>query len=80
MLRWSYLWYQLLDYDDFWIYCSFHTPLLTYRRDFKEHNPFERNHHQNVSRKQKEIHLQGSFGRRSISLSYIVGSCLFLDM
>jgi len=31
-------------------------------------------------KKQKEIHLQGSFGHRLISLSSTVGSCLYLDM
>uniref|UniRef100_A0A3N7FGZ0 Uncharacterized protein n=1 Tax=Populus trichocarpa TaxID=3694 RepID=A0A3N7FGZ0_POPTR len=80
MLRWPYLWNPPLDHVDFWIYCSSHTPLLTDRRNLKAHNPFDGNHHRNFPGKQKEIHLQGSFGRRPISLYSIVGSCLFLDM
>ena len=48
--------------------------------DWKEHNSFDRNHHRKFPRKQKEIHQQGSFGRRPISLSSTVGSCSLLDM
>jgi hypothetical protein len=80
ILWWLYLWNPLLDYTYFWIYCSYHTPLLTDRRDFMEHNAFVRKHHWTFPRKQKEINLQGSFGRRLIALSSTVGSCLFLDM
>ena len=58
-----------LDHVEVLIYFSSHTPLLTDRRDLKEHNPFDRTHHLNVSGKQKEIILQSSFGRRpSLSL------------
>ena len=80
MLRWPYLWNTLLDYADFWIYCSSHTPLLTDWRDLKTHNPFDINHHRKFPGKQKEIHLHDSFGCRPISLSSTAGSCLFLDM
>jgi len=80
MLRWPYLWNTLLDYVDFWIYCSSHTPLLIDWRDLKAHNPFDINHHRKFPRKQKEIHLHDSFGCRPISLSSTAGSCLFLDM
>ncbi|KAJ6858539.1 hypothetical protein NC652_040968 [Populus alba x Populus x berolinensis] len=80
MLRWPYLWNPPLDHVDFWIYFSSHTPLLTDRRDLKEHNPLSSNHHRKGPGKQKGIYLQGSFGRRPISLSSTVGSCLFLDM
>jgi hypothetical protein len=58
MFWWPYLWHPPLDCADLWIYCSSHTPLLTYRWDLKEHNPFDRNHHRKFPRKQKEIHLQ----------------------
>jgi len=69
ILRWPYLYNLPLDHVAFLIYCSYHTPLLTDRRDLKEQNPFDRNHHLNVSGKQKEIILQSSFGRRpSLSL------------
>jgi len=78
MLWWLYLWNPPLDHADFWIYCSSHTPLLI--DHLKEHNPFDRNHHRKFHGKQKEIHLQGSFGRQPISLSSTVGACLFLDM
>ncbi|KAJ6871102.1 hypothetical protein NC652_036701 [Populus alba x Populus x berolinensis] len=80
MLRWPYLWNPPLDHVDFWICCSSHTPLLTDQTDLKEHNPLNRNHHRKCPGKQKEIYLQGSFGRRPVSLSSTVGSCLFLDM
>jgi hypothetical protein len=80
ILRWPYLYNLPLDHVEFLIYCSSHTPLLTDRRDLKEHNPFDRNHHLNFSGKQKEIILQSSFGRRPSSLSSTVGSSSFLDM
>jgi len=57
ILRWLYLWNPLLDYIDFWIYYSYHTPLLTNMRDFKAHNAFVRKHHWTFPRKQKEINL-----------------------
>ena len=66
ILRWSYLWHPPLDHIYVWTYSSSHTPLLTDRRDWKVHNPFDRNHHQTFPGKQKKIHLQGSFGRRLI--------------
>ena len=80
MLQWPYLWHPLLDCVDLWIYCSSHMPLLTYQRDLKEHNLFDRNNHRKFPRKQKEIHLQSCFGRQPISLSSTVGSCLIVDM
>ena len=80
ILRWPYLYNPPLDHVELLIDCSYYTPLLTDRRDLKENNPFDRNHHLNVSGKQKEIILQSSFGRRLISLSSTVGSCSFLDM
>ena len=80
MLRWPYLWNPSLQHVDFWIYWFYHTPLLTDRRDLKAHTPFDRNHHRKFPGKQKEIHLQGSFGRWPMSLSSTVGSYLFLDM
>jgi len=36
----------------------------------KAYNSFDRNHHRKFPGKQKEIHLQGSFGRWPISLFY----------
>ena len=80
MLRWPYIWNPPLDHADLWIYRSSYTPLLTDRRDLKAHNLFDRNHHRKFPGKQKEIHLQGSFGRQPLSLSSTVGSCLVLDM
>ena len=80
MLRWPYLWQPSLDRFGFWIYCFAHTPLPPDRRDLKEHNFFFRNHHQTFLGKQKEIHLQGSFGRQPSFLFSTVGACLFLDM
>ena len=80
ILRWPYLYTLPLDHVEFLIYCSSHTPLLTDRRDLKERNSFDRNHHLKFSGKQKEIILQSSFGRRPISLYYTIGSCSFLDM
>jgi hypothetical protein len=80
MLWWPYLWNPPLGHAEFLIYYSSHSPLLTDQRDFKEHNPFERNHHLKFPGKQKEIHLQGSFGRQPISLSSTVGACSFLVM
>jgi hypothetical protein len=80
ILWWPYLYNLPLDHVGFLIYCSSHTMLLTNQRDLKEHNPLDRNHHLNFSRKQKEIILQSSFGRRPISLSSTVGSCSFFDM
>jgi len=44
MLWWPHLWNPPLDHADLWIYCSYHTPILTDRRDLKAHNPFDRNH------------------------------------
>jgi len=38
MLRWPYLWNPPLDHIDFWICCSYHTPLLIDLRDWKENN------------------------------------------
>jgi hypothetical protein len=55
ILRWPYLYNPPLDHVGFLIYCSSHTTLLTDRRDWKEHNPLDRNHHLNFSGKQKEI-------------------------
>ena len=69
-----------LDDADIWIYFSSPTTLLTDWRDLMAHNPFDRTHHRQFSGKQKEIHQQGSFGHRLISLSSTVGACLFLDM
>jgi hypothetical protein len=60
MLRWPYLWNPPLDHAEFWICCSHYTPLLTYRRDWKEHNPFDRNIIENCLENKKEMHLQGS--------------------
>ena len=80
MLRWLHLWNPPLDHADLWIYRSSYTPLLTDKRDLKAHNLFDRNHHRKFPGKQKEIHLQGSFGRQPLSLSSTVGSCLVLDM
>ena len=45
MVQWPYLWNPPLNHAEFWIYCSSHTPLLTDQRDWKEHNPFDINHH-----------------------------------
>ena len=64
MLRQLYLCNPPLDHVTFWICCASHTPLLTDRRDWKAHNSFDINHHRKFPGKQKEIHLQGSFGRR----------------
>jgi hypothetical protein len=61
MLRWPYTWNPPLDYAEVLMYCSSHTPILTNWRDWKEHNPLDRNHHRKLSGKQKEIHLQGRF-------------------
>jgi hypothetical protein len=80
MLRWPYIWRPQLDCSHFLIYCSSHTPLLPDQRDLKAHNSFDRNYHRKFPRKQKEIHLQGSFSRWLISLFSIIGLCLFLDM
>jgi len=80
MLWWLHLWNPPLDHADLWIYRSSYTPLLTDKRDLKAHNLFDRNHHRKFPGKQKEIHLQGSFGRQPLSLSSTVGSCLVLDM
>ena len=80
MLWQPYLWNPPLDRAEFWICCSSYTPLLTDRRDLKAHNAFDRNHHRTFLGKQKEIHLQGSFGRRPIYLYYTVGSCPFVDI
>ena len=80
MLRWPYLGNQLLDQAEFWICCSHYTPLLTDQSDWKEHNPFDRNHHLEFHGKQKGNAPAGQFGRRPISLSSTIGSCLFLDM
>ena len=80
MLWWPYLWQPPLYRADVWIYLSSHTPLLTDQSDLKAHNFFDRNHDWTFPGKQKEIHLQGSLGRRPIALSSTVGSCLFLDM
>jgi len=63
MLWWPYLWRPPLDRSEFLIYCSSHTPLLPNQRDLKAHYSFARNHHRKFPGKQKEIHLQGSFGR-----------------
>ena len=80
MLWWSYLGNQLLDHADVGICCAYYTPLLTYRRDWKKHNLFDRNHHRKFPRKQKGNAPVGQFGRRLISLSSTVGSCSLLDM
>ena len=80
MLRWLYLWNPPLDHVYFWICCSNYTPLLTDRRDWTEHNLFDRNHHRKVPGKQKGNAPAGQFGRRPISLASTVGSCSFLDM
>ena len=80
MLWWPYLWNKPLDHADFWICCSHYTPILTDRSDWKEHNPFDRNHHLEFHGKQKGNAPAGQFSRQPISLSSTVGSCLFLDM
>ena len=80
ILRWPYLCHQPLDHDVFWICCSYYTYLLTDRRDWKKHNPFDRNHHHKCPGEQKRNAPAGQFGRRPISLSYTVGSCSFLDI
>ena len=41
IFQWPYLLSPPLDHADVLIYCSSHTPLLTDRRDLKEHNPTE---------------------------------------
>ena len=80
MLRWLYLWNPPLDHAGFWIYCSYYTPLLTYRRDWKANYLFDRNHHRKFPGKQKGNAPEGQFGRRPISLSSTVGAFSFLDM
>jgi hypothetical protein len=75
MLRWSYLGKQPLEQAAFWMCCSHYTPLLTDRSDWKEHNPFDRNHHLEFHGKQKGNARAGQFGRQPISLSSTVGSC-----
>jgi hypothetical protein len=80
MLRWPYLWNPPLDHAEFWICCLYYTPLLTDQRDWKEHNPFDRNHHRKLPGKQKGNTPAGQFGRRLISLSSTVGSCSFMDV
>ena len=80
ILRWPYLLNPSLDHAVFWICCFCYTSLLTDRRDWKEHNLFDRNHHRKCPGKQKGNALVGQFSRRLISLSSTVGSCSFLDM
>jgi hypothetical protein len=80
ILRWPYLWNPPLDHARFWICCSYYTYLLTDRRDWKDHNPFDRNHHQQCPGKQKGNAPAEQFGHRLSSLSSTVGSCSFLDM
>ena len=80
MLRWSYLQNPPLDRAEFWICCSSHIPLLTDWRALKAHNPLDIYRHRKVPRKQKEIHLHGSFGCWPIYLYSTVGLCPFLDM
>jgi len=80
MLRWPYLWNPPLDHAEFWICCLYYTPLLTDQRDWKDHNPFDRNHHHKLPGKQKGNTPAWQFGRRLISLSSIVGSCSFMDV
>ena len=80
VIRWQYLWNPPLDHATFWICYSYHTPLLTTWRDWKEHNPLDRNYHRKVSGKQKGNTPAGQFGRQPFYLSSTVGSCSFLDM
>jgi len=80
MIQWPYLWNPPLDHTAFWICCSYRTPILTYLRDWKEHNLFDRNHHRQFPGKQKGNTPTGQFGRRPISLPSTVGSGSFLDM
>ena len=80
MIQWPYLWNPPLDHTAFWICCSYRTPILTYLRDWKEHNLFDSNHHWKCPGKQKGNTPAGQFGRRPISLPSTVGSCSFLDM
>jgi len=80
MIQWPYLWNPPLDHTAFWICCSYRTPILTYLRDWKEHNLFDRNHHRQFPGKQKGNTPTGQFGRRLISLPSTVGSGSFLDM
>ena len=79
MLRWPYLQNPPLDHAVFQICCSYYTPLLNYRRVWKEHNPFDKNHHRKFPGKQKGNAPAGQFGCRPISTSFTVGSCSFLD-
>ena len=60
MLRWPYILTPPLDHAVFWICCSYHTPLLTDRRDWKEHNLLDRIIIENFLENKKEIHLQCS--------------------
>jgi len=53
ILRWLYLWNPPLDHATFCICCSYYTYRLTDRRDCKEHNLFDRNHHRTYPKKQK---------------------------
>ena len=80
MLWWPYLWNPSLDHVVFQICCYYYTLILTDRRDWKAHNPFDRNHHRIFPGKQKGNAPAGQFGRRPISPSSTVGSCSFLDM
>ena len=57
MLRQSYLWHPMFDHAQFWIYCSSHTPLLTYWRDLTTHNSFDRNHHRKLPGKNKRKYI-----------------------
>jgi hypothetical protein len=80
MLRWPYLWKPPLDHAEFFICCSYYTPILIDRRDWKEHNSVDKNHHRKGPGKQKGNAPGRQFGRRPISLSSTVGLCSFLDM
>jgi len=80
MLRWLYLLNPPFDHAAFWICRSYYTPLLNDWRDWKAHNPFDRNHHRKCPGKQKENAPEGQFSRRLISLCSTVGSCSFLEM
>ena len=80
MLRWSYIQNPPLDHAAFWICCSYHSHILTDRRDWKEHNLLDSKHHQKVPGKQKGNTPALQFGLRTISLSSTIGSCSFLDM
>ena len=68
MIQWPYRWNPPLDHAAFWICCSYHTLLRTNRRDWKEHNPFDRNQHWKFPGKQKGNTPAGKFGLRPISL------------